>query len=88
MKIKSEYKLRTVCQEHCVLMQGESAGDMSKVIALNESSYILWKALEGKEFEVADVKNLLLDEYEVSEDQALKDAQAWVDVLKQHGIVE
>lgn len=40
MRIKEEYKVREMAGEHIVVMQGRYGVDMTKVIALNETS--LW----------------------------------------------
>lgn len=42
MRIKEEYKVREMAGEHIVVMQGRYGVDMTKVIALNETSLWLW----------------------------------------------
>ena len=45
MRIKEEYKVREMAGEHIVVMQGRYGVDMTKVIALNETSLWLWNRL-------------------------------------------
>lgn len=78
MKIKSEYKVRSMAGENVVIMQGSTGCDMTRIISLNESSLLLWNALQGKEFEVADVASILLENYEIEAEVAERDAAAWV----------
>ena len=59
MRIKEEYKVREMAGEHIVVMQGRYGVDMTKVIALNETSLWLWNRLQGREFGTDDVRDLL-----------------------------
>lgn len=88
MKINERMKIRQVVGENVVIMPGVESTDMTRVVALNESAMLLYNALTGREFEVDDVVRMLVDEYEVDEDAARKDAEAWVaDMKKNHLIV-
>lgn len=88
MKINERMKIRQVVGENVVIMPGVESTDMTRVVALNESAMLLYNALAGREFEVADVVRMLVDEYEVDEYAARKDAEAWVaDMKKNHLIV-
>lgn len=78
MKFKDGYKVRDIAGEHVVIMQGRFGADMTRVIALNDTSLLLWNQLQGKEFSVEDVKQILLDNYDVEPSVAERDAEAWV----------
>lgn len=88
MKIKNGFGLRDVCGEKVLVAEGIENIDFSKIVALNETSAYLWENLEGKEFEVKDMVELLLAEYEVSASVAEKDcselAAKWIEA----GLVE
>lgn len=87
MKIKEGFQLREVCGEYVVVAYGMKNIDFSKVINLNESAADMWKAVVGKEFTVEDLKNTLLDTYDVSEEQAFADAQRVAAEWKEIGLV-
>ncbi|MBO7347512.1 MAG: PqqD family protein [Bacteroidaceae bacterium] len=87
MKIKEGFQLREVCGEYVVVAYGMKNIDFSKVINLNESAADMWKAVVGKEFTVEDLKNALLDTYDVSEEQAFADAQRVAAEWKEIGLV-
>ena len=87
MKIDSKYQLRKVAGENMILLQGHVGGEMTRLIALNESSVVLWEALKGKEFELSDAQQVLLDYYEVDEARAMADAEKWVSILKENGVI-
>ncbi|MBR1994779.1 MAG: PqqD family protein [Alistipes sp.] len=88
MKIRSACKVREMAGEHIVVMPGTYGVDMTRVISLNASSLVLWEALAGSEFELADVVRVLTDHYEVDQATAERDAAAWIEQLKQCGVVE
>jgi hypothetical protein len=87
MRFKEGYKVRSMAGENVVIMQGKAGSDMTRIISLNNSSLLLWNALQGKEFEVEDVANTLLDNYEIEHEVALRDAQAWVEKLQECGLI-
>lgn len=87
MRINSKYKVRNVADENIILVQGRDPGDMSTVVALNDTSLYLWNELVGHDFELDDVTRLLVDRYEVEEATARADAEKWVATLKQNNIL-
>ena len=87
MKIKTEYKVRSMAGENVVIMQGTVGSDMTRIISLNDSSLLLWHELQGKEFEVTDVAAILMKTYEIDSDIAVRDARAWVEKLQECGLI-
>ncbi|MCQ2298387.1 MAG: PqqD family protein [Bacteroidales bacterium] len=87
MKINPNYKMREVCGEHIILMQGAKSGDLTRLVSFNESSLLLWEKLYGKDFELADATALLTETYDVDEATAQHDAEQWIETLKSNGII-
>ncbi len=87
MRINSKMKVREVAGEHIVLMPGEGGSDMTRVVALNESALFLYNALSDRDFEAADVVAALLDEYEVDEASARRDAEAWIVDMRDNSLI-
>lgn len=87
MKIKSQYKVRHVADEDIILVQGRNPGDMTTVIALNETSLFLWNQLKDRDFELSDVTELLMRHYDVEYETARKDAESWVTKLQENNII-
>ena len=87
MKFKEGYKVRSMAGENVVIMQGTAGSDMTRIISLNDSSLLLWNELQGKEFEVADVVEILVDAYEIDTEVAERDAKAWVGKLAECGLI-
>ena len=87
MKIKSGFKLNTVCGETFLVPMGEGNIDYSKQIALNESSLLLWKRMEQGEFTTDDLVDELLKEYEVDDTTARKDVERIIEQFKTEKII-
>ena len=75
MQIKKGIVLNEVCGERFLVPMGEENIDFSKLIALNESSVLLWKRMEQGPFEVDDLVKVILDEYEIDETTVTNSAQ-------------
>ena len=87
MKINPIYKVRKVAGENIILLQGKTNGDMTRVVAFNDSALLMWDSLQGKDFTALDAANVLLDNYDVDPSVANADAQKWVDTLRENGLL-
>ena len=87
MRIDTKKRLREVAGEHIVIGQAEGTADMTKVVGLNESAVLLYKRLEGRDFVLADVVQVLCDEYDVDPATARHDAEAWVAAMREQGLL-
>ena len=88
MKIKKGFELRTVCKENIIVAFGEENIDFSKVISLNESAALMWRAVLGKDFTAEDMADALMQEYEVDRETAQKDAEAMLQQWLEVGLIE
>lgn len=87
MKTKSNFALRQVAGTWVVLPLGAAAAELSGMITLNETGVMLWKLLE-KGAERDELAKALTDEYNVTEDEALSDVDAFIEKLKKVQCVE
>ena len=88
MKINLNYKLRSIAGETIVVNQGITGTDMTRIISLNASAKLLYEQLVGKVFTLDDAAKVLVDTYAISSEQALADAEKWVDALRKCGVIE
>ncbi len=88
MKIKPDFALRNVCGENVIIAEGLENLDFSKMIHLNESAAYLWEKVQGTEFTVEQLADLLCEEYEVDRTTALADATALANAWMNDGVVE
>ena len=83
MRINPIYKVRDVAGEHVLLLQGKNGGDMTRVVAFNDSALLLWNSLSNKDFEKEDAISVLLDNYEVDRTVAEADVDKWIVTLQE-----
>ena len=88
MKISEKFKVREMAGEHVIIMPGRVGADMTRILALNDSSLYLWETLRGRDFTTEEAAGLLTEIVEVDEATALRDAQAWAGKLAECGVLE
>jgi hypothetical protein len=88
MRINQNCKVREIAGENVVIMQGRNGADLTQIITLNESALILWQALSGSNFEVEDAQRVLTENFEVDDATALRDAQQWVERMRECKLIE
>ena len=81
MKIKEGFILREIAGSYIVVAVGDAVKTFNGVINLNQTGAMLWKELANGGDEDALVK-ALLSEYDVDEEIAKKDVQAFIAKLK------
>lgn len=82
MKLNKDLVLREMGGEYMIVNPFSDTVDMTQVYSLNETAAWLWQQMEGKEFTLADLANVLQEEYEVDEATAIADltelTQQWI----------
>lgn len=74
MRLREDLTLRSLGGEYIIVDPGQDVVDMSKVFTLNETAAFLWKELQGIDFTVDTVVDLLVENFEVDEAIARQDA--------------
>jgi len=88
MKIKDGFILREMCGENIVTAEGIEHINFNKLISLNSSAAYLWENLIGKEFTVEDMAALLVEQYDIDMELALKDSEALCKAWMEAGVTE
>lgn len=88
MRTKKGFKLRDICGEKIIVAEGLENIDFCNIISMNESSAYLWKQVEGKEFTVEQLAELLTNEYEVDKETAKRDCKALTEQWLKAQIIE
>jgi len=79
MIIKKGFKLRPLGNEFILVGEGIEQINFNKMITMNETAAYLWQQIQdGEDFDAEKLAKLLTDEYEVSYEQALQDAQSTI----------
>lgn len=83
MKTKPGFILREMCGENIITGEGLEHINFNKLISLNSTAAFLWNEVVDKEFTVESMAQLLVDEYGIDMELALKDSaalsQSWVE---------
>lgn len=87
MKILEGFRLRKLGNEHIIIGEGLQQVNFNKMVSLNETAAFLWYKLEGRDFTVEDMADLLCGEYEVSREVALKDAAFLAEKWLEAGLI-
>ena len=88
MKLKKDFTLRTVMNQKVLIAEGNNADSFGKIINLNSSAAMLWEELKGKNFEVADAADLLVEKYGIDRAQATEDATYITNLMAEKGLLE
>lgn len=87
MRTKKGFRLRELGGDYILIGESAELVNFNNIITFNEAAAYLWQNVQDKDFDVETLTQLLLAEYEVSEDIAREDAQATIDDWKEIGIV-
>ncbi len=87
MKIRSGYILRQVMDVCVVLGIGSEAYTPNQIMSVNETGAFLWGLLE-KGAEKQELVDNLIMEYEVDEETAEKDVNAFLIQLREKALIE
>ena len=88
MKTKEGFILREMCGENIITGEGLEHINFNKLISLNATAAFLWNAVVGTEFTVESMAQLLVDEYGIDMELALKDSAALCKSWVEAGIAE
>ena len=87
MKIKDGFILREVAGNYIVVAVGDAVKNFNGIINLNETGAFLWKRLEEGATE-EQLKESLLNEYEVDDEIAERDIKAFINKLAEKGLLD
>ena len=88
MNVKKGFKLRPLGREFILVGESVEQVNFNKMITMNETAAYLWeKVADGKDFDAKLLAEYLTAEYEVSDEQALKDAEMTVKIWLNAGII-
>ena len=87
MKQNPEFIMTDIADSHILVPVGKSAVDFNAIISLNDMGQTIWNMLE-KETSLEELVHNILAEYEVSEEQARADIDAFLAKLRETGCIE
>ena len=87
MKRSENFILKELMGSFVLVPIGDAAMNLNGIITLNESAKFLWDAAEG-EFELNDLVDALIREYEIDIQTATQGAEAFLKRMKEEGCIE
>ncbi len=86
MKLNPNNKLRDIAGEKMLVTGSSTRVDLTKVVVFNTTAEYLWENMEGKDFCVDDVAELLIRTYGIDRNKAYDDASAWTKTMVNAGL--
>lgn len=83
----SDYVLREIVGEFMLIPTGKLSMMTNRVITISESAAYLWRKMDGEKT-VAQLCDLLLEEYDVDRETALSDVNEMVEDMYLAGMVK
>lgn len=88
MRTKKDLVLRPLGDQFILVAEGNAVVDFTQMVSMNASAAYLWEEVEGKDFDLAMLADLLVEGYGITKEQAEHDAAVVLDDWKRIGIVE
>jgi hypothetical protein len=86
MKLKEGFLLREVAGRIVVVPEGDVL-NLNLMISLNGTGRFLWERLD-KGASVQELEDALMEQYNVDQQRASADVQAFIEMLNRHGFLE
>ena len=86
MTIQTGYMLRQIADTWLVVPLGERVVDFNGLLTLNDTGALLWQLLE-QGAETDQLVRALLDTYDVAATSAASDAEAFLETLREGGLL-
>ena len=87
MKVSKNLILREIAGEYILVPVGKAALNIHGMINLSESAYLLWNKMQT-DCTLDDLVCCLLKEYDIDENTARNDVLAFIEQMRQVGIIE
>ena len=88
MKIKDGFVLEKVGGAYLAVAVGSRTKDFNGLVRMNGTGAFLWELLSKNEMTKEELLSKVLAEYEVGEEQAMGDIDAFEKTLRDNGILE
>ena len=87
MRIAKEFILREIAGECVLVPTGATTQEFNGLITMSDTARFIWENMEKAE-SLKEMIQMILDEYEIDEETAKKDAIGFISQLLQAGFVE
>lgn len=88
MKIKEGFVLEEVGNSYLAVAVGDRARSFSGLVRMNATGAFLWNLMQGRDISREELLSEVLENYEVSPEQAERDISEFEKKLRDGGILE
>ena len=88
MKTRKGYTLRDLGSEFILVAEGIEAVDFTRMISMNASAAFLWQEVEGKDFDIDTLADLLVEGYGIARDVAVRDVTALLKTWESANLID
>ncbi len=87
MKQNKDYILRDIAGDCVLIPTGQAGQDFNGMISITSTAKFIWEHIEeAASFE--DLIKLIMDTYDIDEENAVMDAGGFISALLEHGLLE
>lgn len=87
MRIKNGFAKREIAGSNIVVPVGKQSTQFNGMITLNESASFFWDCF-CRDISIDDAVKMVTDEYDVDAETAKKDITNFINMLKEHNLIE
>ena len=87
MKLKETFIMREIVGEYVLVPVGDTALRFNGIISLNDVGSFIWKGLEAEK-EREEILADILDEFEVTKEEAEKDMDEFLELLQKNQLID
>lgn len=89
MKVKDQLVLREIAGQYVIVPVMERVKDVQSMVYISSSAAYLWQYMEGKEFTLDELVDLILAKYKnVTKEKAQEDIIAFLQILAKNNIMD
>ena len=89
MKVKDQLVLRDIAGQYVIVPVMERVKDVQSMVYISSSAAYLWQYMEGKEFTLDGLVDLILAKYKnVTREKAQEDIIAFLQILAKNNIMD
>lgn len=89
MKVKDQLVLREIAGQYVIVPVMERVKDVQSMVYISSSAAYLWQYMEGKEFTLDELVDLILAKYKnVTKEKAQEDIIAFLQILARNNIMD
>ena len=89
MKVKDQLVLREIAGQYVIVPVMERVKDVQSMVYISSSAAYLWQYMEGKEFTLDELVDLILAKYKnVTREKAQEDIIAFLQIMARNNIMD